>query len=171
MHHFMNIFLGTVVWVILTFPTPGMTAETTKAKLIEGVLFADCAACHCSKAVLPPEHVSLIGDKAKNCSACHCKGENKLSAKIPLSHIHLANDMACMDCHDQKPFALVSTDRCRECHGDPDEISALTRSEAAFNPHESPHYGNDMDCDLCHHLHAKSENICGDCHDIKTPTP
>lgn len=171
MRHFINMCLGALVWVILAFPTLGMTADTAKAKLIEGVLFEDCAACHSSKAVLPPGHVSLTGDKEKNCFACHCKEKNGLRARIPLSHIHLANDMDCMDCHDQKPFAFVSTDRCRECHGDPEEISALTQSKVEFNPHESPHYGNDMDCDLCHHLHAKSENVCGDCHDLKKPTP
>jgi len=39
------------------------------------------------------------------------------------------------------------------------------------NPHTSPHYGMSLDCNLCHHQHAKSENYCSQCHkfDFKVP--
>ncbi|HSD42833.1 MAG TPA: cytochrome c3 family protein [Burkholderiales bacterium] len=33
------------------------------------------------------------------------------------------------------------------------------------NPHNSPHYGRDADCNLCHHQHAKSENYCAQYHE------
>ncbi|MBW2098891.1 MAG: cytochrome c3 family protein [Deltaproteobacteria bacterium] len=32
------------------------------------------------------------------------------------------------------------------------------------NPHNSPHYGADLDCNFCHHQHSKSENFCAQCH-------
>ncbi|WP_418545649.1 cytochrome c3 family protein [Parasutterella excrementihominis] len=32
------------------------------------------------------------------------------------------------------------------------------------NPHVSPHYGNKLDCTLCHLQHAAPENYCAQCH-------
>ncbi len=166
-----KIGLGAALCAILALPAVGRPADPVKAKLKEGVRFTNCAACHGPRAVLPPGHVSVSDEKNRDCATCHKDGKTSLRARVPLSHVHLANDVACTDCHDRKPFAFVSTDRCRECHGAPKEVAALTRTDEAFNPHESPHYGNDMDCDLCHHLHAKSENVCGECHDLESPTP
>jgi len=171
MLHFKTRYLVTAFLVILSFPALGPAADTAKAKRTEGAQFRDCAACHGARAVLPPGHVSLTGDQNTDCDSCHGKEKNSLRGKIPLGHVHLAGEVTCMDCHDKKPFAFVATDRCRECHGEPREVAALTRSDEAFNPHESPHYGNDMECDMCHHLHVRSENVCGDCHDLEAPTP
>jgi hypothetical protein len=39
------------------------------------------------------------------------------------------------------------------------------------NPHTSPHYGTDLDCNLCHHQHAASEDYCAYCHDYDFKTP
>ena len=166
-----KICLGAAFWAVLALPALGWAADPGNAKLTEDAQFTNCAACHGPKAVLPPGHVSVADEKNRDCSMCHKDEKTALRAKVPLSHTHLAKDVACMDCHDRKPFAFVSTDRCRECHGGPKEVSGLTRTEEDFNPHESLHYGNDMDCDLCHHLHAKSENVCGECHDLDRPTP
>lgn len=140
-------------------------------KLVEGASFTDCAACHGSRTVLPPKHVSLDDEKNQDCSECHSEKKNSLRGKTPLSHAHMANDVACADCHDKKPYDLMGSDQCRECHGQPEEIADLTKTDDVFNPHDSPHYGNEVDCDLCHHVHKKSENVCGDCHDLKKPTP
>lgn len=171
MRLFKKIGVGAVCWAALALPGFACAEGPVKAKAIEGVRFTDCAGCHGARAVLPPGHVAVTEAKNGDCSGCHSEGKTGLRAKVPLSHTHMANDMTCTDCHERKPFALVPTERCRECHGTPEEVSALTRTKEAFNPHDSPHYGNEMDCDLCHHLHSKSENVCGDCHDLERPTP
>jgi cytochrome c oxidase cbb3-type subunit 3 len=51
----------------------------------------------------------------------------------------------------------------------PTTSGTFTRSSAAApspppNPHTSPHYGTELDCNLCHRQHAKSENYCAQCH-------
>lgn len=171
MHHLRKICVYTAICACLTLTALVWAADTGKVKLMEDARFTECAACHGSRKVLPPGHVSVASEKNRDCSECHSEGKNSLRARVPLSHTHLANDVTCLDCHGQKPFAFVSTESCRECHGGPEEVSSLTRTKEAFNPHDSPHYGNDMDCDMCHHLHTRSENVCGDCHDLERPTP
>lgn len=149
----------------------GWTSEKKTIELVEGVEFANCSACHLTERATPAEHPSLSEKKNKDCSNCHEDEKNGLRGKVPLDHIHMAGGVACMDCHDAKPFKIVGTDRCRECHGSPEELSAATQTEDKFNPHNSPHYGAEVDCDLCHHLHKTSENVCAGCHDVNKPTP
>jgi hypothetical protein len=52
-----------------------------------------------------------------------------------------------------------------------EKVSAATASVKPTNPHNSPHYGKNADCNLCHHQHEKSENYCTQCHkfDFKLP--
>ena len=145
-------------------------AGGAKATLKGDVPLTDCSGCHGSTSVLPAGHVSPAEEKHADCSRCHKDEKTGLRSRWPLSHTHMANDIACDECHDKKPFKAVPTARCRECHGGPEEMAALTKS-MEHNPHESPHYGNDMDCDMCHHLHAASENMCNNCHDLRIPTP
>ncbi|MFP4037150.1 MAG: cytochrome c3 family protein, partial [Desulfobacteraceae bacterium] len=33
------------------------------------------------------------------------------------------------------------------------------------------HYGPELDCDLCHHIHDESENFCNECHSYEFVIP
>jgi len=56
------------------------------------------------------------------------------------------------------------------CH-DTEAISAATEKMTPANPHNSPHYGKQSDCNLCHHQHEKSENYCARCHKFDFNVP
>ena len=53
--------------------------------------------------------------------------------------------------------------QCSKCHA-PDEIEKKTQGIKPQNPHVSPHYGNKLECTLCHLQHAAPENYCAQCH-------
>jgi len=141
------------------------------AKRLETAAPGDCADCHADQKVLPAEHVQtkdLAGDK---CAECHRPGETSLRTKMPLSHHHQLNGVGCADCHDEPAAAKpVGTEKCLSCHGSAAQVAEAT-AKLEYNPHDSPHYGPDLDCELCHHQHARSENFCAQCHDWKLIVP
>jgi len=100
-----------------------------------------------------------------DCRACHAKGQaTSLAGKLPLSHVHQLSGINCEKCHgDLKKPGHVPFDICTGCH-DMAELGAATVQVKPANPHESPHYGEYSDCNLCHHQHRKSENNCLQCH-------
>jgi len=114
----------------------------------------------------------LPAAKPSDCAACHAKGgATALSGKLPLSHTHQLAGVTCKSCHDnpRKAEPAKST-KCLTCHTG-DAIFAATAAVKPRNPHGSPHYGKESDCNLCHHQHEKSENFCTQCHkfDFKVP--
>jgi len=96
-----------------------------------------------------------------------------LAAEYPNKPHHQDADLSCADCHGEMPPsepAAMAT--CLECHGPVEDLVAATdHGEHKPNPHNSPHYGPDNACDLCHYEHEESENMCGDCHEWATPVP
>lgn len=137
----------------------------------------DCVACHKGEGryggAMPAKHKPVQGRKLAECLECHeKKTPDSLITKLPGSHLHQLAGVSCADCHDKttKP-ALVESARCLSCHGSGDKLAALTAKVKPQNPHRSVHYGTELDCNLCHHQHEKSENYCAECHryDYKVP--
>lgn len=84
---------------------------------------------------------------------------------------HVAKGIPCASCHGEKnEIASPSIEQCTRCHN-PDELVKKTAKVEPKNPHTSPHYGNKLDCVLCHVMHDKTENYCEQCHkfDFKVP--
>jgi hypothetical protein len=133
---------------------------------------SDCASCHTGKSPLPKNHPITEGLSLKDCRVCHAEGgEHSLNGKLPLSHVHQLQGVTCKKCHgDVRDPEPVEFKQCLTCH-DMDKVSAATASVKPTNPHASPHYGKNADCNLCHHQHDKSENYCSQCHkfDFRLP--
>lgn len=142
-----------------------------RPKRLETAKAGDCKACHETQKVLPKEHKDTIPMTGADCGECHKSGPSSLRTKLPLAHLHQLNGTACRDCHDSKeaPQALT-TQQCLACHGSYDEVAAGTAGSDP-DPHNSPHYGKEQDCDLCHHQHQASENFCSQCHEWKLTVP
>jgi hypothetical protein len=132
----------------------------------------NCAACHGAKKPLPPKHPATTGMKLTGCVGCHAKGGSAtLAGKLPLSHVHQLSGLTCKTCHTNPRRAEpVKFNACLNCHK-AESVFAATAGVKPTNPHDSPHYGKESDCNLCHHQHEKSENYCSQCHkfDFKVP--
>lgn len=77
---------------------------------------------------------------------------------------HGTKNVTCKECHGEKnEIAAPDINQCSKCHA-PDEIEKKTRGIKPQNPHVSPHYGNKLECTLCHLQHAAPENYCAQCH-------
>lgn len=153
---------------IMIFSQTGWAAP----KLLPKAKGGDCQACHGDEKVLPPGHADSRSMSWEGCRACHREGNMSLKGKMPGSHRHLLSGVTCVQCHGNtsKPQNL-SLDKCVSCHGSPDKLAAKTAKVKPENPHTSPHYGTTLDCNLCHHQHAKSENYCSQCHQFKFSVP
>jgi hypothetical protein len=79
-------------------------------------------------------------------------------------------ELTCDDCHLNKPPKQLTTEQCFSCHGSFEEVAETTK-DSDPDPHNSPHYGSTLDCDLCHHEHSVSENFCTQCHDWELKVP
>jgi len=163
--------IGLALFGLLAGAPLAADQTSSQAKRLETAAPGDCAACHADQKVLPAEHVQtrdMAGDK---CLECHKPGETSLRAKMPLSHGHQLNGVGCADCHaDPTAAKPVGTEKCLSCHGSAAQMAKAT-AKLDPNPHDSPHYGPDLDCELCHHQHARSENFCAQCHDWKLIVP
>jgi hypothetical protein len=132
----------------------------------------DCAVCHGKQKVLPADHKATKGMAYKDCLECHEKGGTmRLAAKMPSSHTHKLTGVTCVQCHGKtrKP-AEVKMKQCETCHN-MDQVVEKTAKVKPHNPHDSPHYGKTLDCNICHHQHAKSENYCSQCHKFDYVVP
>ena len=119
-------------------------------------------------AVLPKDHPATKDQDKSQCAECHNgKKAESLRGKLPLGHSHHLEGVSCADCHGQGDPQAVPTDKCLECHDSGEALAKITapKDKKSLNPHESPHYGTELDCELCHHAHAKSDNYCAQCHD------
>ena len=100
------------------------------------------------------------------------KGETALARKMPLRSAHQLAGVTCVNCHGKtKKPELPAMDKCVACHGSTAELAEKTANVKPENPHNSPHWGPDMDCNVCHHEHAKSENYCFYCHNFNFKVP
>lgn len=153
--------------IVLCFANAGLAGP----KWLETAKPGDCKVCHGTQKVLPEKHKDTAKMTASECGECHKPGAGSLRTKLPLAHLHLLNDMTCRDCHDAKgaPQAITA-EQCLACHGSYDEV-ALKTAGSDPDPHNSPHYGKEQDCDLCHHQHEASENFCSQCHEWKLSVP
>lgn len=133
----------------------------------------DCAACHRGDQPLPARHKAVSAMKLTDCVECHEKRtDDSLVGKMNGSHLHQLAGVGCADCHGKggQP-APVDMEQCLSCHGSGEKVSALTAKMKPQNPHTSAHYGSDLDCNVCHRQHEKSENYCAECHrwEFKVP--
>ena len=64
---------------------------------------------------------------------------------------------------ERNEITAPDINQCSKCHA-PDEIEKKTQGIKPQNPHVSPHYGNKLECTLCHLQHAAPENYCAQCH-------
>ena len=84
---------------------------------------------------------------------------------------HAEKGVACASCHGaDNSVAYPSIDQCRTCH-DPKAVAEKTKNVKPQNPHQSPHYGTELDCVLCHVQHGETENYCDQCHTFKYKVP
>jgi len=140
-------------------------------KRLAGIEVGDCKACHGNTTVLPEGHDSTNKQTVIDCNGCHSDPCNSLRGKMPLNHLHQLAGVNCAMCHQkQTSFSAVLTQQCLACHGGIEKIVEKT-SQLDPNPHNSPHYGSSLDCDLCHHHHVRSENFCNQCHEFNRAVP
>ena len=110
--------------------------------------------------------------KLTGCTGCHAKGGSAtLVGKLPLSHVHQLSGVSCKTCHaNPRRAEPVKFNACLNCHKG-ESVFAATAGVKPTNPHDSPHYGKESDCNLCHHQHEKSENYCSQCHKFEFKVP
>ena len=163
-----KILLAMLVMAVTIMIVAIAVAAPKKVPTAKG---GDCAACHGQEKVFSPSHVDTKGMGYKDCLGCHDKaGPQKLAGKLPGSHLHQLNGITCAKCHVTKAPEAVPMDTCVKCHN-PDRLVEKTAKVKPENPHTSPHYGNTLDCNACHHQHQKSENFCAQCHKFNFTVP
>lgn len=133
----------------------------------------DCVACHGDSKVLGARHKPVKAMKLADCTECHeRKTDDTLIGKLPGSHLHQLVAVGCADCHGatDKPEA-VEAEKCLSCHGPLAKLVQRTAKVKPENPHHSPHWGDELDCTLCHQQHRKSEDYCAECHRFNYKVP
>ena len=79
--------------------------------------------------------------------------------------LHKAKGVTCLDCHGAaKKKTFVAAERCLGCHGPAADLVKKTANVKPENPHDSPHWGPQMECNVCHRQHEKTVNWCNHCH-------
>jgi len=125
----------------------------------------DCAGCHGHDKKLAQNHPETKAMNLQSCEKCHTKVNRDLRGKLPGSHFHLLANITCEQCHEKvNDPEFPSMELCITCHGITTKLAEKTKGVKPRNPHTSPHYGTELDCNFCHHQHAKSENYCVQCH-------
>ena len=163
-----GLSLLTALLIISGNARDSSAVQGSAPKQLENAGAGDCAACHGPALVLPKVHSTTKGRDLGQCRECHNgKKATVLLGKLPLSHMHALEGVSCADCHGSGDKCAVGTEKCLECHESGEAVAKLTapKDKVHNNPHDSPHYGTDLDCEMCHHAHAKSENYCSQCHD------
>ena len=160
------VFFSLILLMVFT------QAVSAAPKLLPKAKAGDCAACHGKEKVMPESHPDTKTMNWKGCLACHKEGKMSLVGKLPGSHVHQLSGVNCVSCHGKakKPQAL-GMEKCVACHGSTAKLAEKTAKVKPENPHTSPHYGTELDCNLCHRQHAKSENYCNQCHNFNFRVP
>ena len=85
---------------------------------------------------------------------------------------HQAKGVTCVDCHGPaKKKTFVAAERCLGCHGPAADLLKKTAAVKPENPHDSPHWGPTMECNVCHRQHATPVNWCNHCHAFAFKVP
>ena len=167
--HYSNagLFISTLV-LAFSVALSAVAAPARNAKAKPG----DCVACHKAEKVLPAGHPATMGLKFDGCAQCHVPNTDRaLAGKLSASHLHQLKGVVCTQCHgNAKKPTEVAHEKCIACH-DTTKLVETTVNVRPKNPHISPHYGKDADCNLCHHQHGKSENYCAQCHKFEFTVP
>lgn len=120
------------------------------------------------------------------CASCHIIQPYYQSWKSSnlLANKHAEKGVECLDCHHQGYAEKVqeglkfitgnyesplkerefSREECLKCHEDFDKVIAAT-DFGSSNPHDA-HFA-DLECNLCHKMHRKSEVYCAQCHQFE----
>lgn len=133
-----------------------------------------CVDCHFSVAHAsppPPMNVVIPQKTSAAETADLLKYYNTWADSSFLAHVHEQKGVTCIACHANPAKAEpVDASTCMTCHN-ANKVSAVTETLKPANPHNSPHYGKEADCNLCHHVHEKSENFCTQCHQFNFKVP
>lgn len=165
-HHYQKIVktaqsLFTIIAILAFSQALWAAPQLTQSKAKGG----DCAVCHDKAKVLPDKHVDTKAMNLSACKSCHSKESFSLAGKLTASHFHRLAEVGCVECHGEtKSPEPLTIEQCVACHGSTSKLAEKTKDVHPANPHKSPHYGTDLDCNLCHHQHSKSEVLCIDCH-------
>lgn len=164
--------LGAALLALALLALPWADASAAEARRDPAAKAGDCAACHGQAQVLPRKHKAVAAMKWSDCLECHERSDpdSTLAGKLPGAHAHSLAGKGCASCHGEGKPAAVTTATCTSCHAT-DKLVAKTAGMKPKNPHTSPHYGPDLDCDNCHVQHGKSVNFCNDCHEFAFRVP
>lgn len=70
----------------------------------------------------------------------------------------------CVACHGTaQPSNIPKNDTCLSCHGSMEKLIKAT-SKYALNPHQPPHWNDEIPCGTCHKQHVKPVVQCAACH-------
>lgn len=82
----------------------------------------------------------------------------------PKMRIAAHADIECETCHASVADAdLPSNKVCLSCHAPYEKLVQAT-SGYALNPHDSPHWGKNVPCGVCHLQHQEPKVLCASCH-------
>ena len=85
---------------------------------------------------------------------------------------HKNNGVGCEGCHGaEEPRTFVPRERCLACHGGFSDLVKKTAAVKPENPHDSPHWGSRMECNVCHRQHETTVNWCAHCHAFNFKVP
>ena len=163
---------GAATALLLLAPLVMSHARAADVRLDATAHAADCVACHRDAKVLPTKHKAVKTMKWGDCLECHERQDkdSTLAGRMSGSHVHGLAGQTCASCHGSGKPTAVTTDKCVSCH-DLDKLVARTAQVKPKNPHTSPHYGKELDCDNCHVQHGRSVNFCNDCHEFSFVVP
>lgn len=87
-------------------------------------------------------------------------------AGMPMKH-KMASQMQCSVCHGtQTNFTKPKSDSCIACHGPMGKIQTKKNTKDKY-PHQSAHYGDTVECSVCHAEHKPSKDLCSNCHKVE----
>jgi len=88
------------------------------------------------------------------------------------AELHKDKGVGCEGCHGTEEIkTFVSRERCLACHGGFSDLVKKTAAVKPENPHDSPHWGSRMECNVCHRQHEKTVDWCSHCHAFNFKVP
>lgn len=85
-----------------------------------------------------------------------------------LADCHKSYGLSCESCHGKGVASEPETNVCTNCHNVKDLVKKTEpKVKTDQNPHFSPHYQDQLECNNCHKAHAAPEDFCSSCHDFK----
>ena len=94
------------------------------------------------------------------------------TASVMTADLHKDKGISCDGCHGSEATrTFVSAERCLSCHGGRSALVKKTAAVKPENPHDSPHWGSRMECNVCHRQHEKTVDWCSHCHAFNFKVP